>query len=303
MFKSDADRQTVTEAYLAALAAFIIWGILPVYWHQLRSYPALEVLGHRIIWSFVYLLFLILRRRETNLLRRLLVTPRFLKAYFVTAMLLSMNWGLFIWAVQRGYVLECSLGYFLSPLVTFLMGALVLKESVRPLQWCCALLAAIGVTQMAIAYGAFPWVAIFLACSFSQYTLLRRRTPAESVPALAVETILMIPISVVALGYLYLSGQAFLPAASNRELTLLLCSGVATAFPLVLFSRAAKVVPFTNLGIIQYVGPVIQLLLGVYWFKEALDQARINAFCLVGLAVFLFSLEAFVAAKRAATSK
>ena len=291
------------SAYLSAFIAFVIWGLLPVYWHELHDFPAIEVLAHRIFWSVIYLVFFVFKRRELYLLRRLLSSRRFLKSYIVTAALLSMNWCLFIWSVQRGYVLECSLGYFLSPLVTFLLGALILKEHVRPLQWVCAALASIGVTQMAIAYGAFPWIALFLACSFSQYTLLRRRAPAESVPALAVETILMLPLALVLIIYVFATGQAHLPSAELREFSLLLCSGVATAFPLVMFSNAARLVSFINLGIIQYIGPVIQLGLGVYWFEQILDPAGARAFCLVGAGVLLFSIEAILSARQKAQAR
>lgn len=292
-----------TRALVAGIGAYFFWGALPIYWHALSDISPLEILAHRIFWSLVFLTGVMAYRGDLSVFRRMLRVPKFLKIFLVSSVLLSCNWGLYIWAVQNGRVVECSFGYFISPLITFLLGVVVLRESIRPLQTISLLIAAVAVAQIGFTFSSFPWIAFALAGTFSIYTLLRRRIPAESLPALAIESLLMLPAAPVLLfAASRVSALAF-PYRSLQSDLLILCSGVLTAFPLILFARAARELPFSTLGMIQYLSPSLQFLIGVAVFHEPLDSVRFRAFLLVWIAIAIFSGESWLRTRRSARAE
>lgn len=290
---NESARETHLRGLLSAFGAYLLWGLLPLYWHALQDVSPFEVLAHRILWSVVFLVAVMSARGELSLFRRMLRVRRFLRVFLLSSVLLTYNWGLFIWAVQRGYMVECSFGYFMSPLITFFMGVVFLREPVRPAQIGALVLAAIGVAQIGLTFTALPWIALTLAVTFSFYTLLRRRLPAESVPALAIESMLMLPAAIGVLIYAYHQGElSFLHRSRSIDL-LLLSAGAVTAYPLMLFTKAAKTLPFSTLGMIQYLSPSMQFLMGVTIFHETLEAPRLRAFVLVWIAIAIFSGEAW----------
>lgn len=284
---------------LAALTAYIFWGLLPVYWKAVEHVPAQEILGHRIVWSLVVTLGLLVVRRQWDWLKQVGRRPAALLPYVGAAALLALNWFVYIWANNNGHIVETSLGYFINPLVNVLLGVLFLRERMRPWQWAAIGLAAAGVAYMALNYGQPPWIALILAFSFGFYGLIHKTGTLESVQGLNVETGLMF---LPALGYLvYLGGRgvgAFGQAGIGVTLLLGL-AGFVTAIPLILFAYGARRVPLTTLGVLQYAAPTGQFLLGVIAYGEPFTQARLIGFCLIWLALALYSVEGFMAQRRA----
>ncbi len=287
------DPAASARGLLSAAGAYAMWGLLPLYWRAIVGASAIEVLAHRIVWSLVFLLLVMARRGELAQLRVLIGARKQLRVFFASAILLTYNWGIFIWAVQSGEIVECSFGYFISPLFTVFLGAVVLRERLRLAQTAALLLALIGVAQIGLTFSQIPWIALTLAGSFSVYTLLRRAIPAETVPSLAMESLLMLPI---ALGILWFSaerGDETFFHHTPLTIALLLGAGAATACPLLLFTRAAKQLPFATLGMIQYLSPSMQLVMGVTVFHETLEAPRLRAFLLVWAAIVIFTCEAW----------
>lgn len=278
-----------------AIAAYSIWGLFPLYWKGLHQVPALELIGHRIGWSFVLLFTLILLTGQWQAFRALAFERRTLRIYFIASMLISLNWTIYVWAVNSGYVVESSLGYFINPLLSVLLGVVFLHERLRPWQWLPVGLAALGVLIVALAYGAFPWMALTLAGSFGLYGLVKKTGPLNSFYGLTLETgILFLP----ALGYLlYLewTGQGAFLHTDIFSNWLMVGAGLVTTVPLLLFSSAAQRIPLALIGILQYITPTMLFLLGIFLYKEAFSVAQLAGFGLVWVALIVFSLEGFLA--------
>lgn len=280
-----------------ALGAYIIWGLFPVYWILLGGIPALQLLSHRIVWSFLLLLGIILARRQGITLWGKL-TRRTLLIYFAAAVLIAINWLTYVWAVGAGFIVETSLGYFINPLLSVLLGVLFLGERLRPFQWLPIGLAAAGVLYLTFAYGSLPWIALTLAFTFGFYGLVKKTAPLGSLHGLTLETgILFLP----ALGFLLVSeftgSGAFLHASPLINL-MLVGAGLVTVAPLLLFASAVHRIPLTTMGILQYVNPTMQFLLGVAIFKEPFDQHRLIGFCAVWAGLILFGVEGFLAKRK-----
>ncbi len=280
-----------------AAGAYILWGFIPLYFDALDGVPAVQIVAHRIVWSFALLTTVVLLRRE---LRALLgsLTPRIVATYLAAALLLSVNWFVYVWAVGAGFVIETSLGYFINPLVSVLLGVVILRERLRPWQWPPIALAAAGVGLLALSYGSIPWIALALAFSFGTYGLVKKIAPLESLHGLTLETALLFPVAIVYLVALEIGGSGAFGHGGPRTDVLLALSGVITVVPLLLFASGARRVTLTTLGLLQYFAPTIQFLIGVFVFHEEMTLAHLAGFVVIWIALGLFSAEGLMARRR-----
>lgn len=281
----------MNRGVLYAAGTYVLWGLLPIYWKWLRHTPATEVLCHRIIWSFITLVLVILVSHQWSGLRRNIFSMRVLCAYAAAGTLIAVNWLTYIWAVGAGFILETSLGYFINPLLSVLLGVVILRERLRPGQWAAIALAAAGVVYLWAAHGSLPWIALTLAIAFSLYGLIKKTAPLGSLQGLTVETaVLLLP----AFAFLAYSGQAgqgvFLRTGAVTDI-LLVGTGFITVVPLLLFSSAARRIDLSLLGILQYIAPTIQFALGVFVYHEQFTHATLIGFCIVWSALALYAAE------------
>ncbi len=276
------------KALAASLAAYVLWGLLPLFWKALSAVSPLLLLSSRIVFSLV-LVWGILVVKGKGAWPRILRNARARNALCVSALLIGLNWGVYIWSVNTGRTVEASLGYYMNPLVNVFLGLLFFKERLKSLQWAAVASAAIGVLLMAILSGKAPWVSLFLAFSFALYGLVKKTVQLDSMIALGAETLLLFPL---ALGFLVFS-QVFGRGAFNSSIVrtiLLILSGAVTALPLYWFAGAAKRLPLSLLGFIQLVSPSLQLALAVFVFKEPFPVNRLIAFVFIWLALILYTL-------------
>ncbi len=276
-----------------ALGAYGFWGFFPIYWKWLHQVDAVQLIGHRIGWSFIMLMIFVLATRQVKALSAAALDRRVLMIYFVAAILIGINWLMYVWAVNANYIVETSLGYFINPLLSVLMGVIFLKERLRTFQWVPIVLAALGVIYLTVAYGRLPWIALTLAFSFGTYGLVKKLAPLGSLYGLTLETgILFIP-ALIYLIYADISGSgAFLHSSLTTNL-LLIGAGAVTTIPLLMFATAAQTIPLSMVGIMQFITPTIQFILGVVVYKEPFDHAHQIGFGLVWFALALFVLENF----------
>jgi chloramphenicol-sensitive protein RarD len=281
-----------TGALYAALA-FALWGIFPIYFRQIASVPPGEILIHRIVWSLVFVIVALSARRQWAWLKPVLRQPRVLAAFAASALLLSVNWLTYIWAVNNGHVIDASLGYFINPLVNVLLGYTVLHERLRRLQWMALALAAGGVLWLTVQAGHLPWIALALAGSFGCYGLLRKVALLGALEGLTLETLLLAPIAAVVLGIWMWQGSSHFPSADATTNLWLIAAGPITAIPLLLFAAGARRISLTTLGLMQYIGPTIQLALGLWLFHEPFSASRLFGFSLIWLALAMYSAESW----------
>lgn len=288
----------MNRGVLAAAGAYICWGLLPLYWKQLQAVPALEILAHRMTWSLVFVVLLLALRRQWAWLRTTFANRRILLTYTISALLLALNWYLYIWAVNAGHVVETSLGYFINPLVNVILGVLVLHERLRLAQGAAIVVAAGGVLYLTFTLGSVPWIALVLAVTFGTYGLLRKTAALNALEGLALETMVLFPAALIYL--LVLQGQARAAFVQTSVLTTLLLAGagVATAIPLLLFATGARRLTLTTLGLLQYIAPTLQFLLGVFLYHEPVPMARLIGFGLIWLALGLYSAEGLLHSRR-----
>jgi len=281
-----------------AIGAYCAWGLFPIYWKWLHEVPALQLIAHRIAWSFVLLTIILFVTRQWKAFRSAAFSRRVILIYLASAIFLSINWLTYVWAVNSGFIVESSLGYFINPLLSVLMGVIFLREHLRPLQWLPIGLAAIGVVYVAVSYGQFPWIALTLAFSFGIYGLVKKTAPLGSLYGLTLETgILFIP-AVGLLVYLQTVGQgAFLNSNPVTDL-LLVGAGLVTTIPLLLFASAAQLIPLSMVGVLQYITPTAQFLLGVLLYHEPFNRSHLIGFSIVWTALIIFWGEGFWASRR-----
>ncbi len=286
------------KGVIYAAGAYILWGLFPLYWKNLDAVPALEILSHRIVWSLVFMLLLLTVRHNWAWLKPALHSKRTLLIFLLTGALLSVNWLTYIWGVNAGFIIETSLGYFINPLVSVLLGVVFLRERLRSGQWLAIAIAAVGVLYLTVSYGALPWISLVLAFSFGSYGLLRKIAPLGSQEGLTLETAWMFIPAFLYL--LFVQGQgtaAFLH--SDLKTTLMLgLAGVATAVPLLLFASGARLIPLSIVGLLQYIAPTIQFLIGVFVYHEAFTQTRFIGFSIVWMALIIFTAELFMHNKK-----
>ena len=278
-----------------AVGTYTIWGLLPVYWKWLQYVPAPQLLSHRILWSFLSLCIVISLSRQWKAFRTATLNSQILRSYVVAAALMGINWLTYIWAVNTGFIIEISLGYFINPLLSVAMGVVFFRERLRSWQWIAIGVAAAGVLYLAFIYGSFPWIALTLALTFGFYGLVKKTAPLGPLYGLTLETgILLLP----ALAHLIFSemiGQGtFLHAGVISNLPLI-SVGPVTAIPLLLFASAAQRIPLSLVGLFQYIAPTLQFLLGVLVYGEPLSRKRLMGFGIVWIALIIFAVEAILA--------
>ena len=276
-----------------AALAFTFWGLFPLYLREVAAAGPLEVVVHRIVWSLAFVLALLAWQRRWAWLAELRSAPRTLALFALTASLVTVNWLTYVWSVHHNQVIDASLGYFINPLVNVLLGYVVLKERPRKLQWAAIALATLGVLWLAVQAGRPPWIGLVLASTFGLYGLLRKTAPLGALEGLTLETMLLAPIAIAAMGWWTWQGSGGLVQPSLSLLGWLLLAGPLTAIPLLLFSAGARRIPLATLGLLQYIGPSLQFALAVFVFHEPLQPARLVGFVLIWGALALYSLESW----------
>ena len=277
---------------VTGVLAYVLWGGFPLYWPLLKPAGAVEVLAHRIVWSAVAMTLVVLLLRRWRGVVAIVRDRRAFALLTVAAGVITVNWGTYIWAVNHGRVVEASLGYFINPLVTVLMGVLVLRERLRPLQWVALGIASTAVLVLTVDYGRLPWVALVLAFSFGTYGLAKKKADTGAMESLTVETLVLLPFALGFVGWLAATGESNFGQHGTLHTVLFVGTGVVTAVPLVLFGAAATSLSFVTLGLLQYLAPVIQFVIGVAFYHEAMPTGRWIGFSIVWLALALFTFEA-----------
>ena len=276
---------------LCGAGAYLLWGLFPLYWPLLEPSSALEVLAHRVLWSVVAVLALLAVTRRLPQVRAAVRDRRRLAQLTLAAVVIGVNWGTYIYGVSNDRVLETSLGYFVNPIVTVLLGVLVLGERLRPVQWVALGAASLAVLVLTVENGGPPWIALVLAFSFGAYGLLKKTAGVGAVEGLAIETVVLLPVAAVYVLVLGVSGQSTFGSEGLGHAGLVAASGIITAVPLLLFGAAASRVPLTTLGLLQYLAPTLQFLLGVVLFREPLPVVKLIGFVLVWLGLALFTAD------------
>ena len=279
---------------LSAITAYFLWGILPLYWKLLKEVSAFEILCNRTIWSLFFMICLLSLKKNLRKTITKAASKKTLLLCFFSGSLLSINWLTFIWAVNHGYVMECSLGYFIAPPLNVCLGMLVFKEKLSKLHLCAVILATLGVINQTVAYGSFPTIAIILATTFVLYGLARKKSSFSSLEGLLIETMLMFPAAIIAYGYFLTNAtNSIIEKNSTLEYTLLMFSGPLTAIPLLFFARGAREIPMSTLGLLQFIAPSIQFLLALYIFKEHFSEATFTSFTFIWTGLILYSAELY----------
>ena len=284
---------TQNKGILSAVVAYLMWGFLPIYWKLLRQAEALEILSHRIFWSLFFLaVFLLLTGRNSIFraeLRVLVQDRRRVCGVLVSTVLITLNWLIYIWAVNDSRIVETSLGYYINPLVNVLLGVALLKERLSTKQYLAVALAATGVLNLTLNFGAFPWVALSLAVSFGLYGLCKKLLGLSPITGITLETLLISPVALIYLFSLEVQNAGTFGWANPWPTALFIGAGIVTAVPMVLFANAANQLPLSLLGFIQYLSPTIALLTGVFLYHEPFTHMHALSFGLIWLALALFS--------------
>ncbi len=288
----------MNRGFWAAVGAFLIWGLLPLYLHPLHQVPALQIMSQRLLWCCVFVNLWLLARGQAGRLRTALALPATRWRLMATALLVSTNWLLYVWGVNNGHVVETSLGYFINPLVNVLLGVLVLHERLNRIQWTAVALAASGVIYLSVQSGAPPWIALALALTFSAYGLLRKMVAVDAITGLGAETLLIAPLGLAYLLWLEAQGTGVFGHVSRTLDLLLFLGGLITAVPLALFAYGARLIPYSTIGLIQYIGPTLQLLLGIFLFREPFTLARAIGFALIWAALLVYAADGLLRARR-----
>jgi chloramphenicol-sensitive protein RarD len=279
------------RGFLLGVAAYGIWGLFPLYWPLLEPAGAVEILAHRILWSCITMGLLILVLRRTPAVRAIVANPRVRALLVLAACLITVNWAVYIWGVNNGHVVETSLGYFVNPLVTVLMGVFILGERLRGWQWVALGVAALAVVVLTIDYGRPPWIALTLALTFGSYGLCKKQANTPAIESLTFETMVIGPVALAYLTWLTWQGDSSATGHGAGHVLLLMSSGIVTAVPLVCFGGAAIRVPLVTLGLLQYLTPTLQFALGVLYFHEDMPAGRWVGFVLVWVALVILTVE------------
>lgn len=276
---------------LSAFGAFILWGLLPLYWKAIQHVPAYEILCHRIVWSLVFTALILAGQRRFHEIRQALRHRRTILCLSASSLLVTANWGLYIWAVNAGFIVETSLGYYINPLVNVLLGFIFFRERLAPLQTAAICLATAGVLNLVIGYGQFPWIAVGLALTFGFYGLVRKVTPLESLPGLFCETFIATIPALIVLGVLSTNGAGAFGRVDISTDLLLAGAGIATSTPLLAFAFGARRITLASLGILQYVAPTIAFCIGVFVYREPFTVHHLVTFLCIWTGIALFSFE------------
>jgi len=286
-----------TKGVTYAVLAYVVWGFFPIYWNLLSGISALQLISHRIVWSCVVLLVLVGRSGEWWPLWTAIRAPRIVGIYAVAAVTIGLNWLIFVWAVGHGHMVQASLGYFVNPLLSVVLGVLFLHERLRRLQWLSVGLATAGVLYLTIAVGALPWIALSLATSFGAYGLMKKVAPLGAVQGLALETsLLFLPAAVYLISTELAGTGALLHSGLVRDL-LMFGAGPVTTLPLLLFAAGVRRIPLSLMGMLQYINPTMQILIAVLMYREPFTRIQLVGFGLVWAALALFAVEGYVTHK------
>ena len=286
------------RGFLLGVAAYVMWGAFPLYWPLLEPAGAVEILGHRVIWSCVVMAVLVVVLHRRAQVRSIWADRRVRLVLTLAAVVITVNWTTYIWGVNNGKVVETSLGYFVNPLVTVLMGVVILHERLRPMQWVALGIASAAVVVLTLDYGHLPWVALVLAFSFGSYGLCKKTANVGATESLAYETAVIAPFAAVYLVWLASTGRGDFATHGTWHALLFLTTGIVTAVPLICFGAAATRVSMVTLGLLQYLAPVLQFGLGVFYFHEAMPAGRWVGFTLVWIALIIFTTEAITHRRR-----
>jgi chloramphenicol-sensitive protein RarD len=287
--------------YICALCSGLIWGITPIYFKALSAVPPVEILMHRMVWSSLLLLILLCGLRRWQRWFALIGSRRALSIFTVTALLVAGNWFVYIWAVHHGFIVQASLGYFIYPLVSVMLGMVFLRERLRPAQTIAVLLAGTGVACLAVSHGRFPWISLALAFLFSFYALIRKVAKADALEGLTAEMFLMVVPAILYLVYLGRSRQAVFLSAGWTTDALLMGTALITAVPLLLFNIGGRRLPLSHLSFMQYLAPTCQFLIGLFLYREPFSPAQLVTFILTWLALIIFTVDSIRQLKSANT--
>lgn len=289
------------SGYLFAFITYIFWGLSPLYWKVFQDFTTSEVLSHRIIWSLGFTVFILLLQKRFNLLQKLR-QPKLLRTYVFSAFLLVANWFIYLFAVANDFIIESSLGYFITPLINVFLGYVVLKERLRLWQWVAIALCCVGVVFRTVTYGSLPIIALSLAISFGIYGLIRKQAPLDAIEGLALESALIVIPAILFNIYLLSQGTGHFFNSGIVSPALLISAGFYTAVPLIFFAAAAKRLELGILGLLMYINPTLQFLIGRFVFNEAFDQNGLIAFSIIWIALILFTVESYAFSKHGARS-
>jgi chloramphenicol-sensitive protein RarD len=298
ILQEGSNKSHETSALIAGIAAFTTWGLVPIYWKLLKAVPATQILAHRFVWTSIFLIALLTWQRrwtevETN------VRSRHARLYcLASGSMIAITWFLYIWAVNIGRVIETSLGYFMTPLMNILLGAIFLRERLRRWQLASVLLGTIGVLNLTFGYGRFPWVALSLCTTFGLYGLLRKKSGTAAIPGLFIETVLLVPLAIAYLIFLKTNGQLIFGSMDISLSILLVSTGIVTALPQVWFGHAAQHLRLTTLGFLQYLAPTGTFFLGVFAYHEPFTRNHLVTFALIWIALAIFTGEAVMQWRR-----
>jgi chloramphenicol-sensitive protein RarD len=290
----------VKKGVWLGIGAYAAWGLFPIYWKWLHVVPAPQLLAHRIVWSFVLLAVVVTVARQWRAFRDEAFHWRTVRIYFVAAVLLSINWLTYVWAVNAGYIIETSLGYFINPLLSVLLGVVILHERLRRVQWIAVGLATAGVIYLTLAYGTPPWIALILAFSFGLYGFVKKTAPLGALHGLTLETALLFVPMLIYLIFAEVRGDGVFLRTDGVSTLLLIGAGLVTVVPLLMFAASVRLIPLSLIGILQYIAPTLQFLIGVLIFKEPFTPTQLIGFGLVWAALIVFTSESFWARRRAA---
>jgi len=293
----------VGKGFLAALGAFVIWGAFPLYFHPLRQVSSVQVIAHRVVWSCLFVLAWIGIRGQMPSLRATLANRSVVWRLAVSATLITINWLTYVWGVTHGHVVETSLGYFIGPLVNVMLGVTLLSEKLSPAQWLAVGLAVAGVSYLTVMTGSLPWIALTLAFSFASYGLIRKVVKVESLPGLATETLLLAPFAAAYLLWCESAGVGALGHAAPAVDALLIGSGPVTAIALFLFAYGTRLLPYSTVGVLQYITPTLQFICGVFVLQEPFERARAVGFTIIWAALLIYAGEGLrLSSKRRASA-
>jgi len=287
----------VKKGILLAIGAYGLWGIFPIYWKQLQQVPATEIIGHRIVWSLVFAFGMVVFKKRFRVMLQTIRNPRMVLIYGIAAAVLTVNWTTYVWGINAGYIVETSLGYFINPLVSVLLGVIFFRERLRVLQWAAIVLAAVGVGYLTVRYGSLPWIALVLAFSFGTYGLIKKSAPLEALEGLTLELCLLFIPAMLYLLFLESRGVGTFGHVDLSSLLLAL-GGIVTAAPLLMFAGAARRIPLSMVGILQYIAPTLQFSIGVWVYGEEFSRTRFTGFCFIWAALLIYTVEGLHARRK-----
>lgn len=278
------------QGYLYGIGAYVMWGILPLYWKLIDFIPAYEILAHRILWSFVFVLGILYFQGNIHRLKEVISDKNNVLRLFCSTVFITINWGLYIWAINSEHVVEASMGYYMNPLFVVLIGVLVLKEKLSIYQMISLFMAALGVVIITVQYGSIPWVSLILAISFAFYGLMKKKLKLDATVGLALETAILTPIVLSFILYRQYLGIEAIGTVSAASVSILIGSGIVTALPLLWFAEGANIIPLSSMGFLQYIAPTISLILGIFVFKESFTRAHMISFGFIWAGLIVYSL-------------